>query len=47
MSDRLSVFLKSEQDKRLFNLRNADVPHKVKDRAEVIKLNAHGWYVEK
>jgi transposase len=22
------------------------VPQKVKDRAEVIRLNAHGWYVE-
>lgn len=24
-----------------------DVPQKVKVRAEVIRLNAHGWYVEK
>jgi transposase len=24
-----------------------DVPQKVKDRAELIRLNAHGWYVEK
>lgn len=31
----------------LFNLRTEDVPQKVKDRAEVIRLNAHGWYVEK
>ena len=23
------------------------MPQKVKDRAEVIRLNAHGWYVEK
>ena len=28
-------------------MRNTNVPQKVKDRAEVIKLNAHGWYVEK
>jgi transposase len=28
-------------------LRTAKVPQKVKDRAEVIRLNAHGWYVEK
>ena len=35
------------QDKTLLNLRTADVPQKVKDRAEVIRLNAHGWYVEK
>jgi transposase len=44
---RLRVFLTREQDKTLFNLRSADVPQKVKDRAEVIRLNAHGWYVEK
>jgi len=47
MGARLRVFLTSEQDKTLFNLRTADVPQKVKDRAEVIRLNAHGWYVEK
>lgn len=29
------------------HLRKQDVPQKVKDRAEVIRLNAHGWYVEK
>lgn len=45
MGARLMVFLTSEQDKTLFNLRNADVPQKVKDRAEVIRLNAHSWYV--
>ena len=47
MGARLRVFLTSEEDKTLFNLRSADVPQKVKDRAEVIRLNAHGWYVEK
>jgi len=47
MGSRLRVFLTKEQDKTLFNLRTADVPQKVKDRAEVIRLNAHGWYVEK
>lgn len=47
MGARLRVFLTGEQDKTLFNLRKADVPQKVKDRAEVIRLNAHGWYVEK
>ncbi|MBV9387203.1 MAG: helix-turn-helix domain-containing protein [Chroococcidiopsidaceae cyanobacterium CP_BM_ER_R8_30] len=36
-----------EQDQILFKLRAADVPQKVKDRAEVIRLNADGWYVEK
>jgi transposase len=47
MGARLRVFLTREQDKTLLNLRTADVPQKVKDRAEIIRLNAHGWYVEK
>jgi transposase len=47
MGSRLRVFLTCEQDKTLLNLRTVDVPQKVKDRAEVIRLNAHGWYVEK
>ncbi|MCM0589672.1 MAG: helix-turn-helix domain-containing protein [Gloeotrichia echinulata IR180] len=47
MGARLRVFLTREQDGTLLNLRTADVPQKVKDRAEVIRLNAHGWYVEK
>ncbi|BBD70055.1 transposase [Nostoc commune NIES-4072] len=34
MGSRLRVFLTREQDKILFNLRTADVPQKVKDRAE-------------
>jgi transposase len=47
MGARLRVFLSREQDDSLFKRRTADVPQKVKDRAEVIRLNAHGWYVEK
>lgn len=47
MSSRLRVFLTPKQDKTLFDLRTADVPQKVKDRAEVIRLSAHGVYVEK
>lgn len=47
MGARLRVFLTQEQDKTLLNLKTADVAHKVKDRAEVIRLNAQGWYVEK
>lgn len=47
MGARIRVFLTREQDKTLLNLRTADVPQKVKDRAEIIRLNAHGWYVEK
>ncbi|BDA76010.1 transposase (plasmid) [Calothrix sp. PCC 7716] len=46
MGARLRVFLTHEQDRTLLNLRKQDVPQKVKDRAEVIRLNAHGWYVE-
>jgi transposase len=47
MGARLRVFLTREQDNILFKLRTADVPQKVKDRAEVIRLNSQGWYVEK
>jgi len=47
MGARLRVFLTQKQDKTLLNLRTEKVPQKVKDRAEVIRLNAHGWYVEK
>jgi transposase len=47
MGARLRMFLTREQDKTLLKLRTEDVPQKVKDRAEVIRLNAHGWYVEK
>ena len=47
MGARLRVFLSQEQNKTLLALRTADLPQKVKDRAEVIRLNAHGWYVEK
>ncbi|WP_335224645.1 helix-turn-helix domain-containing protein [Nostoc sp.] len=47
MGSRLRVFLTREQDKTLFNLRTADVPQKVIDRAKGIRLSAYGWYVEK
>ena len=47
MGARLRVFLTQKQDKTLLELRATNVPQKVKDRAEVIRLNAHGWYVEK
>jgi transposase len=47
MGARLRVFLTNEENKTLLNLRIGDVPQKVKDRAEVIRLNADGWYVEK
>ena len=47
MGGRLRVFLTREQDKTLLNLRTRDLPQKVKDRAEVIRLKSHDWYVEK
>jgi hypothetical protein len=47
MGARLRVFLSKEQDLTLLNLRNANVPPQVKERAEIVRLNAHGWYVEK
>lgn len=47
MGARLRVFLTRKQDETLLNLRKVDVPQKVKDRAEVVRLNAHGWYVER
>ena len=47
MGARLRIFLTREQDRTLLQLRTAEVPQKVKDRAEIIRLNAHGWYVEK
>jgi len=47
MGSRLRIFLTREQDRELFDRRTAKVPQKVKDRAEVIRLNADGWYVEK
>ncbi|MBN3940153.1 MAG: hypothetical protein V7L21_25220 [Nostoc sp.] len=43
----LRVFLTREQDTTKLNLRTADVLQKVKEQAEVIRLNVHGWYVEK
>jgi hypothetical protein len=42
MGPRLRVFLTQKQDQTLLELRTADVPQKVKERAEVIRLNAHG-----
>jgi hypothetical protein len=42
MGARLRVFLTQKQDKTLLELRRTAVPQKVKYRAEVIRLNAHG-----
>ncbi len=47
MGARLRVFLTPEEDETLRELRSApQVPQRVKDRAEVIRLNHRGWYVE-
>lgn len=40
MGARLRVFLTNEENQTLLNLRTAEVPQKVKDRAEIIRLNA-------
>jgi hypothetical protein len=48
MPARLRVFLNQEEDRTLFELRTATtVSQKVKDRAEVVRLNYRGWYVER
>jgi hypothetical protein len=48
MGARLRIFLSREEDRTLFEMRTAKtVPQRVKDRAEVLRLNAQGWYVEK
>ncbi|MBS9390582.1 MAG: helix-turn-helix domain-containing protein [Dolichospermum sp. WA123] len=48
MPARLRVFLNREEDRTLLELRTAiTVSQKVKDRAEVVRLNSRGWYVEK
>jgi transposase len=44
---RLRIFLSPQEDITLFELRKATtVPQRVKDRAEVLRLNARGQYVE-
>jgi transposase len=48
MAYRLRIFLTPEQDRTLRELRTAQhLPQRVRDRAEVIRLNAHGWIVER
>lgn len=44
MGIRLKVFLTGEQDKTLLNLKPGEIAQKIKDRAEVIRLNAYGLY---
>lgn len=47
MGMRLRVFLTSEEERTLRELRRAStVPQRVKDRAEVVRMNARGDYVE-
>ncbi len=48
MGARIRVLLTSEENRTLFELRCATtVPQRIKDRAEALRLSAHGWYVEK
>ena len=47
MGMRLRVFLTPEEERTLRELRRATtVPHRVKDRADVVRMNARGDYVE-
>lgn len=47
MGMRLRVFLTAEEDRTLRELRRAaTVPQRVKDRADVVRMNARGDYVE-
>lgn len=48
MGYRLRIFLTPEEDRTLRELRiAADLPPRVRDRAEVLRLNTRGWTVEK
>ena len=47
MGMRLRVFLTPEEDRTLRELRRAStLPQRVKDRADVVRMNARGDYVE-
>jgi len=47
MGARIRVFLTAEEDRTLRELRKAkDVPQRVKDRAQVVRMNARGDYIE-
>lgn len=47
MGMRLRVFLTPEEDRTLRELRRAStIPQRVKDRADVVRMNARGDYVE-
>jgi len=44
----IRIFLTPEQNRTLSELRtNSKLPQRVRDRAEVVRMNAHGWAVEK
>ena len=47
MGARIRVFLTPEEDRTLRELHKAkDVPQRVKDRAQVVRMNARGDYIE-
>jgi transposase len=44
----IRIFLTPEQNRTLSELRtNSKLSQRVRDRAEVVRMNAHGWAVEK
>ena len=48
MAYSIRIFLTAEQNRTLSELRtNSKLPQRVRDRAEVVRLNAHGWAVQK
>ena len=48
MTHYLQIFLTDEQNRILRELRtNTQLPQRVRDRAEVVRLNGHEWTVEK
>lgn len=44
----LKVHLSEEEDNQLLQLKQkAAIPQRVRDRAEIVRLNSHGWSVAK
>ncbi|WP_449420400.1 hypothetical protein [Phormidium nigroviride] len=43
----LRVFLNSEEERTLWELRRGkNIPQRMKDRAEAVRLSAQGWRIE-
>lgn len=44
----LKIHLSEEEDRQLLQLKQkAAIPQRVRDRAEIVRLNSHGWSVAK